>query len=92
MDHELLSKQIEQYFENGMTSVYMKHSISEVDFYKWLPTNEFVYKKYNTNTFKLWKGTADLLMETLFSETLSKKTDKEIVDILKQEYALPKVK
>ena len=62
MDHKSLSRQIDQYFENGRHGM---HPV-EVDFYKWLPTNEFVYKEVDTNTFRLWKGIADVLMEELW--------------------------
>jgi hypothetical protein len=102
MDHELLFRIIEQYFEKSMTSIYMKHSESEVDFYKWLPTNKFVYKHDNYHwTFRLWQSVEDILLEEL-SNNITEEIDKEIIKTLmdrhytslkiNRHYALPKIK
>ena len=99
MDHKSLSKRIEQYFENSMTLVYMKHSASEVDFYKWLPTNKFVYKQYrymDTDdyyaTFRLWQSAGDILIEELMN-SVNEEIDKTILDtLINERNALPKIK
>ena len=77
-----LLEEIERYFKKGMTSVYMKHSSSEVDFYKWLPTNEFVYRKHDffeIGSFRLWQTASDILLEEIVTE-IQKEIDKEIIN------------
>jgi hypothetical protein len=66
--NEELSKIIENYFKKDMTSVYIRHSPSEVDFYRWIPTNEFVYIANIftvPDSFRLWKSAIDITIEEL---------------------------